>query len=234
MKKNCIIIGSCCFIAAVIAFCLVEKQDLPFWVACCAIGIPLLGFVISMIVYEYQKNKKENVVQEQPTLEKEFASFITFIGEEALEGKTGGYFVEKSTCMSPAIFAFVIRVGTIPPDKEQKYFFLGKEKANRLLEKISITNHLSSYESRNQTFVFPENNQPWGKWGGAIFIDNFFTIYSFSGFPELVDEAFVCWVALQRKELSMYWFKVICERRADNPFLQKMLYYALRTKKLVK
>jgi len=184
----------------------------------------LLGVGIwNIVIY----SKRENIYDEKPeeNLESEFASFKEFIGEEAFHGRSGGYFTEKSTIAAEAFFASVITVGVIPEEKKEKYLFLVKEKPNRLLETFRSSNHISSYESRDPNFIFPENNQSWGKWGGAIIIDIFFTIYSFSGFPELLDEAFVCWVAWQRKRMTIDNLKVIAERRADNPYLQKLLEY---------
>jgi len=68
-------------------------------------------------------------------------------------------------------------VGNPPEDKREAYFFFAREKARRLAEHPE---HMSSWESRN-----PELDQ----WGGAVRRGDF--IFSFSGLPELADEALI-------------------------------------------
>ena len=165
--------------------------------------------------------KKRNLTTK--ALEKILGEFSVIVGKDALQGKTGGYFiVKKYITMSGGVFRPIIPVGKIPVDKDEKYSFLAREKAERLSKDISDTDHLTSYESRDPAFIFPENHQLWGKWGGAVLV-NMFTIYSFSGFPELVDEAFVCWVALKRRKMTKEYFMELCKRRDDNPYLRVIL-----------
>lgn len=71
---------------------------------------------------------------------------------------------------------FVCRIGEVPDDKADKYFALAVEKGRRL---ISRYDHSSSFESRD-----PNADQ----WGGAVRMNNGW-IFSFSGLPELADEA---------------------------------------------
>jgi len=78
--------------------------------------------------------------------------------------------------------------GEIPVEKREKYLRLSQEKAQRLFTQITInlpsgtTHHTSSFQSRNE-----EKEQ----YGGAIYCNfhSFSIILSFSGTPELADEA---------------------------------------------
>jgi hypothetical protein len=65
--------------------------------------------------------------------------------------------------------------GEIPADKLDKYFSISQEKAGRLYDHPE---NRSSWQTRD-----PDNNL----WGGAIRVQNH--IFSFSGLPELLDEA---------------------------------------------
>lgn len=78
------------------------------------------------------------------------------------------------------VINFTIPFGEIPNEKEEKYFYLSQEKATRLFSYLN--NHTTSFQSRNTEV---------DKYGGSIFV-NYHTnlsIFSFSGMPELIDEA---------------------------------------------
>jgi len=80
---------------------------------------------------------------------------------------------------------FTVPFGEIPEEKREKYFDISQEKANRLFSNVNMhlpNGHTSSWESRN----IDEN-----KYGGAIYFNCFSTVFilSFSGMPELIDEA---------------------------------------------
>jgi len=132
-----------------------------------------------------------------------------------LEGRNSGSFVILDV-QTPKIIQVIIK--EIPEEKKEKYVFLAKEKAERLAENPT---HLSSYESRDEKYVFLCNNQQWGKWGGAIRVNNYY-IFAFSGFPELLDEAFVCFLAIKYEFMKADHFKKILKRRSDNPYLKKL------------
>ncbi len=68
-------------------------------------------------------------------------------------------------------------VGSPPEDKGEKYFSFAQEKARRLAKHPE---HMSSWESRD-----PESDQ----WSGAVRYGGL--IFSFSGLPELADEALI-------------------------------------------
>jgi hypothetical protein len=81
--------------------------------------------------------------------------------------------------------AFTVPFGEIPAEKSEKYFKLSQEKATRLFSQVNMhlpNGHTTSFESRNT-----ENEE----YGGAIYINCRSTIFilSFSGMPELIDEA---------------------------------------------
>jgi hypothetical protein len=121
--------------------------------------------------------------------------------EPGWTGREGGYF-----CLADGRTGFpyaIVLIGSVPEEKSAKYLALCQEKALRL---VSNPQHVSSWESRD-----PEN----GKWGGAVRVDNL--IYSFSGFPELGDEATMlataaAWRPCTRAEI----YQIIA--RSDNPY----------------
>lgn len=99
-----------------------------------------------------------------------------------LSGRTGGLLSVRHPDGIPHL---VLILGEIPEEKVGKYYDFSLEKGFRLsLNASPPLCHLSSWESRD-----PEKN----KWGGAIVAGD--TIFSFSGFPELVDEAFSLYIA---------------------------------------
>ncbi|MFA6256407.1 MAG: hypothetical protein WC606_04450 [Candidatus Absconditabacterales bacterium] len=221
-KIYIIIALSCVVLAGVDG---IIARDFPWYL------VLLAGFFYSLSLYKRQERQKTELVvdEDKLALEQMFTSFVAFVGKDALEDHLGGYFAKVELLPKCHVFHPMISIGNISSDKQPKYRYLAYEKPSRLFTNLP-EGHLSTYESRDTKFIFPQNNQPWGKWGGAILINDF-TIYAFSGFPELLDEAFVCWVAWHRKELDTDRFKVICERRANNPFLQK-IYTAACSKQI--
>lgn len=93
--------------------------------------------------------------------------------------RVGGYFAifqrDPSGKVGKALVLEII--GTIIPEKISLYCRLVREKVNRLSRH---TGEISSWLSRD-----PDNDQ----WGGAIIAENYYV--SFSGLPELCDEAIV-------------------------------------------
>jgi hypothetical protein len=100
-----------------------------------------------------------------------------------------------------------------------KYSVLSKEKAERLYRFLSA-GHLTSYESRNPKaeVAISGRIEFWGHWGGAILISKQL-IFSFSGLPELLDEAFVCFIGIKSGLMSKHQFAKIKKRRTDNPYI---------------
>ncbi|MDQ5970564.1 MAG: hypothetical protein QG603_341 [Patescibacteria group bacterium] len=106
-------------------------------------------------------------------------------------------------------FALCSRVGIFVDDPEQ-YLTLSQEKAERL--QGLWHKHLSSWQSRD-----PDN----GRWGGAIIADQL--IFSFSGLPELVDEAVVTAAAYWLGEITEYSQVLKIADISRNPFTEELV-----------
>ncbi|MFZ2150477.1 MAG: hypothetical protein WAZ12_02810 [Candidatus Absconditicoccaceae bacterium] len=149
-----------------------------------------------------------------------FQLFIEKVGKDSLEGKTGGYFSIRYLDDHDTVVSK--KIGKIDPEKKEKYQCLAPEKSLRLKKNLR-NGHLTSYESRNtagNVCVGQENRiEPWGHWGGAVYISKYF-IFSFSGFPELLDEAFVCFLGMRSGSMSRNQFLEVKKRRTDNPYLK--------------
>lgn len=113
-----------------------------------------------------------------------------FAQEENWKGRTGGYFclADKESGMP----LFITQVGEVPKEKAGKYLSFCQEKAGRLAQNKA---HWSSWQSRN-----PDQE----KWGGAVRTE--IGILSFSGLPELGDEAVMLVVRCLTDH--MYWATV--------------------------
>ncbi len=135
-----------------------------------------------------------------------------------LEDRTGGYFCLAE--QNGRILTLTL-LGTIPDlEKAKKYRHFAEEKALRLAEH---SRHVSSWQSRD-----PKHD----KWGGAIRTSNL--IFSFSGFPELWDEALMLVTAVHVYPQLGVHPKLSCifpeEDRAEktaavseNPFYKQLL-----------
>jgi len=99
--------------------------------------------------------------------------------------KNGGYFCIRDRKDNRVLL--MMQVGEVAPEKVDMCFALAQEKGERLFEMRGL--HKSSWQSRN-----PEAD----KWGGAIIVGDL--ILSFSGLPELADEA-----AMLRLARSCNW-----------------------------
>ena len=115
---------------------------------------------------------------------------------------------------------FTIPFGEIPEEKRQKYFELSQEKATRLFSQVNMhlpDGHTSSFQSRNE-----ENEQ----YGGAIYVNCHSTVFilSFSGMPELIDEAMMLVLAdkLSRNSINKS-LRVPIEACERNPFWKSLL-----------
>lgn len=125
------------------------------------------------------------------------------------EEREGGYFClfERSEA-EPAPPVIVALIGKVPnPQKKAKYFSFSQEKALRL---ASHSEHLSSWLSRD-----PDND----KWGGAIVAGGYYL--SFSGLPELADEAVMLLVGLRLGLLTWEEATAIAEKSDNHIFLGK-------------
>jgi hypothetical protein len=109
-----------------------------------------------------------------------------FGDQEGWAGRQGGAF-----CLADArtgLFHGVALLGLVAPDKVAKYLEFCQEKAQRLARELR---HSSSWESRD-----PGLRQ----WGGAIRCGQI--ILSFSGLPELGDEALMLKVAMEIQHMG--------------------------------
>lgn len=118
---------------------------------------------------------------------------VVAVAEAFGDGRTGGCLHARLTDGTPLLDELL--VGQPDPAKLSKYIeFATQEKPDRLLEHPT---HILSWQSRN-----PDANQ----WGGAIILPMGVThsiVIAFSGFPEMVDEAFCLALAVQMKWVSI-------------------------------
>jgi len=98
--------------------------------------------------------------------------------------RKSGYFTLRDLISGKVIF--VLMLGEVPKEKQERYLSLSLEKGQRLYQdyRANIKN-ISSWQTRN-----PDKDL----WGGAIRIHKY--ILSFSGLAELLDEALVLETAL--------------------------------------
>lgn len=121
--------------------------------------------------------------------------------------KRGGYLTvlirgepQISLCSAVGVFS----------DDPEKYLVYSQEKAERL--RGFWHQHLSSWESRD-----PDH----GRWGGAIRAGDL--IISFSGLPELVDEAVVTAAAYWLGEITEYAQVLRIADISQNPFTEQLV-----------
>ena len=140
-------------------------------------------------------------------------AFALLRGDGREEGNTGGTFCVLKTDRLVADLVstplFLAAVGTVSDDAAAaSYRVFAQEKALRLL---SRPDDVSSFQSRD------ESEQ---RWGGAIRAGSY--ILSFSGLPELMDEALMLAVALHLGLID----RVEAERIAalsHNPFFARLI-----------
>ena len=119
--------------------------------------------------------------------------------------RLGGYF-----CLArkDGTVLFITMGGKANPERKVRHLGLCQEKASRLAVNHASLGHVSSFQSRN-----PSED----KMGGAILTNDY--ILSFSGLPELLDEALVLNIA---QNLPNFISKEIYERiilESKNPFV---------------
>ncbi|HMP67349.1 MAG TPA: hypothetical protein PKA60_01195 [Candidatus Paceibacterota bacterium] len=96
-----------------------------------------------------------------------------------------GYLTIMDTATTNGTVMLISQIGICPPDKWEKYFRFSQEKAARLQLK---RHDISSWQSRNEVL---------DQYGGAIRTTPGWLILSFSGLPELADEALMLYLAVQ-------------------------------------
>jgi hypothetical protein len=179
------------------------------------------------VVFRNKQNKKGVIMKKTvckigdmfKKLDELFNEFVKLIGEKEFDDHWTGVLVVK--CIDDQNTIRTKRMISADNPKAEKYGILAPEKANRLHSFI-LSGHLTSYESRNpksDVFVARGRNEKWGHWGGAVLISKDF-IFSFSGLPELLDEAFVCFLGLKSGLMSREQFNKIKKRRENNKYLK--------------
>ena len=123
-----------------------------------------------------------------------------------IEGKDSGYLTILDA--SDGRLILQVQIGICPADKADKYCDFSLEKAKRVFE----TGDQSSWQSRD-----PEN----GKWGGGIRANDH--ILSFSGMPELADEALSLTIAERMGWMTKQDAAAIASISGNN-FLSDILY----------
>jgi hypothetical protein len=132
---------------------------------------------------------------------------LTELPNNVSEGKEGGFLTIRDKDTGHILITLLI--GRVPHEKAVKYHELSQEKGGRLHNRICLgENHISSWQSRN-----PDN----GLWGGAIATEKF--VVSFSGMPELGDEAIVLLIAMQMKWLNQQEAEVIASTSQNSFFI---------------
>lgn len=150
---------------------------------------------------------------------------------ESEESKTNrrGYLTLMNAITGEIVFT--VPFGEIPEEKNKKYFNYSQEKALRLFSQVNLhlkNGHTTSYESRNVN----EN-----MYGGAILLEShsISVILSFSGMPELIDEAMMLVVAdrlvrlyglknvtkIEAVERNPYW-KPLWDKFRQHPAISRM------------
>ena len=105
-------------------------------------------------------------------------------------------------------FVLCAKVGQVSKTKAWEHETMAREKAWRL---VSHTGHETSFESRDPVaevrvydesrMHYPVRTEQWGHWGGAVRGNRY--VFSFSGFPELLDEAMMFVLAIKHNDLSL-------------------------------
>ena len=110
---------------------------------------------------------------------------VDFIIGRSDKDRTGGYFtlLHRPFVNGPWVELIHCLIGKVRSDKFVRYSSFSKEKATRLAEHVE-SGHLTSWQSRD-----PEQD----RWGGSVVTSSSLSgeqsIFSFSGLPELADEA---------------------------------------------
>ena len=141
--------------------------------------------------------------------------FVAYLVEEGAklpnnprpESKSG-YFTLRSRKDGRLLIAG--QIGECPADKYAKYKFFSWEKSERLLANIANKNHLSSWQSKMEEEEL---------YAGAIATNDF--ILSFSGLPQLLDEATMLVTALAFSWANYHEVLTIAEL-SDNPFFDAL------------
>lgn len=121
--------------------------------------------------------------------------------------RNNGYFTLRT--MNDGQVVLIARIGVCKPEKADKYLSFSQEKGLRLFQQRE--HDVSSWQTRNEEKDL---------WGGAIIAGDF--ILSFSGLPELTDEAVMIKTALLCKWASEETLCQIAEISDNRLFLDRL------------
>jgi hypothetical protein len=119
--------------------------------------------------------------------------------------RKGGYFCAQESNFN--IPFLISQIGEPDEIKKKKYFLFSQEKAFRI---YIICGTETSWQSRNEKEE---------KWGGAIRVGKY--IFSFSGFPELVDEAVMIVLALRLRIINLETAQKLGSY-SNNPYITQL------------
>lgn len=122
--------------------------------------------------------------------------------------RQGGYLVVINHRSEELVL--LAKVGQISKEIAHKCETLAREKAYRLCNYVDDWTSFDSRDVEARVAVYdyswplrPAYTEPWGQWGGAVRGNRY--IFSFSGFPELLDEAMMFTLAIKMGELDKGW-----------------------------
>ncbi len=143
--------------------------------------------------------------------------------------KRGGYLTVLNQLRGGEI-VLMAKVGQVSAEKCLKYKTLSAEKAWRLHSRLGNWTSFETRDESAQVRVIDEGRphrdpylEQWGHWAGAVRGHRY--IWSFSGFPEMLDEAMVFALAIKMGDLKRSW---VIERFAGrNEYLVPFLGHAV-------
>jgi hypothetical protein len=143
---------------------------------------------------------------------------VDLIKKSGIDDKTGGIFY--CTRWSSGRFLLMAAIGINDPKQVPARMAVAQEKAYRVCLLSELTSFTTSYDSRNPELI---------RWGGAVGIESCDgrgdLVLSFSGLPELWDEAAMFVTAVRSHDVSEdIVLAQISEER--NPYLRPLLAVA--------
>jgi hypothetical protein len=120
----------------------------------------------------------------------------------------GGYLVVINHRSEELVL--LAKVGQMSKEIAHKCETLAREKAWRLYNHVDDWTSFDSRDVEAEVMVYDYSQpprlaytRPWGQWGGAVRGNRY--IFSFSGFPEMLDEAMMFVLAIKMSELEKDW-----------------------------
>jgi len=133
---------------------------------------------------------------------------VSSAAEEFGDNSGGGYLYISDSAGQMVLH---LKVGTPTKEKADLYLEYSQEKAARL---VGFKSDDLSWQSR-----CPKE----GRWGGAVRLSNKLGFLSFSGFPELADEAFCLALAVNAGLISANTAYVLTQCNSNSDLTEKMI-----------